>query len=134
MGSAAKKKLAPATKAGSEKDETKDEVVKEEEIENYDVPMVLHLCGWIIRLVALVAIGYSAYNIRLYAIIEYGRVIHEVQTFVFTRFSCTLPNSPVARSSIHGSTFAPPSTSRNMVGRNFSTGMTTCRGTLLDVL
>ena len=90
MGLAAKKKLATTPKAGSEKDETKDEVVKEEEVENYDVPMVLHLCGWIIRLVALVAIGYSAYNIRLYAIIEYGRVIHEVQTFFFTRFSCTL--------------------------------------------
>ena len=32
----------------------------------------------LLRLAALVYIGYQAYDIRLYAIKEYGRVIHEV--------------------------------------------------------
>lgn len=41
------------------------------------VPLLCKLVAFLLRAAVLVVIGYEAYDIRLYAIKEYGRVIHE---------------------------------------------------------
>ena len=41
-------------------------------------PLIMRAVAMLIRVGVLVAIGYEAYDIRLYAIKDYGRVIHEV--------------------------------------------------------
>jgi len=77
MGKAAKTKAAP--NPGKADAKSKASIVEEPLFDEPEarMPLLMKGVGWILRLMALVAIGYSAYDIRLYAIKEYGRVIHE---------------------------------------------------------
>jgi len=82
MGKAAQKGGSKGKSTPSKKAEN-DEVVFDDEAEDNgwgypQAPLVMRFFGWVLRAVILVAIGYEAYDIRLYAIKDYGRVIHEV--------------------------------------------------------
>ena len=41
------------------------------------MPTLVQLLAWVIRLAVLAYAFYLAYDIRMYAIREYGRLIHE---------------------------------------------------------
>lgn len=72
MGKAAK--VAPKGKG----DKTKDGFAKPKEaVEATGIPTAATLAAWALRVFVFMNVLNSAYNIRLYAIKEYGRVIHE---------------------------------------------------------
>jgi dolichyl-diphosphooligosaccharide--protein glycosyltransferase len=84
MGSKAKTagKGKVSTPQKAEKEEEAKPAYEEDDIDingfgNAKAPIVMRMLAWLLRIGVLVAIGYEAYDIRLYAIKEYGRVIHE---------------------------------------------------------
>merc|ERR1712216_1048198 len=81
MGSLRSTSMGKASnRKGSQKGTPKKEVQEEEPVvveEEYVYPIWATILVWIARVVAIMWILREAYTIRLYAIINYGKVIHE---------------------------------------------------------
>ena len=100
MGKASKKGSSSSSKSPKAADDVPQ--VKYEEDDELDfgndkAPLIMRGVALLVRLAVLLAIGYEAYDIRLYAIKDYGRVIHEVTSPPRTPRGCSIVAPSVAR-------------------------------------